>query len=99
MKDYIEAKLLLIWYWLEIKYIQIFNITYPKDPIPEGMYCYENDFEKNIAEPFDGIWIKTCPYYRSTYLTGGIACTYSAYYGFEAGLYDQCKICGTKYDL
>lgn len=64
------------------------------------MYCYTFDFERNEKEPEENsLWIKTCPYYRSTTKTGGIGCTFSGFYGFDCCLYDQCKICSENIDL
>ena len=31
--------------------------------------------------------------------TGGIACTYIGYYGFDPCLYDECKICGQNEEI
>ena len=90
MKD----KLKLLKYWFEIQYHKIFKPTLPTDVIPKGYYCYENDVEKNKKEPLEdgGYWIKTCPYFKS--IKGeGVACLYVKYWGFDIGLYDQCKIC------
>ena len=89
-KDYIR----LGYYWLEIQYYKIFGLPNEIGVIPEGPYCYVPDVEKNKThtEP-NVIWTKTCPYFRSTRMTGGIACTFEGYFGFDVGLYDQCKIC------
>lgn len=90
-------RILLIWYYIEVKYTQLlrlFNIRKKDNIIPVGMYCYEYDEERNAKNPSGGsYWIKTCKYYRSTKKTKGVACTYIGYYGFDPGLYDQCKLC------
>lgn len=94
-----RTKLRLLWYWLETRYaklLRLFGVVRSTDCIPDGMYCYEYDEERNAKEPTDGYWIKTCKYYRSTPKTKGIACTYVGYMGFDPCLYDQCKICGVK---
>lgn len=94
-----KTKLTLLWYWVEIQYAKILNkfcIVRSIDCIPNGMYCYEYDEERNSKEPTNGYYIKPCKYYRSTTETGGIACTYLGYMGFDPCLYDSCKICGIK---
>ncbi len=88
----------LIWYWIETVYALVQRFFgYKKDAskIPKGAYCYVIDEERNKKEPLadGGRWIKTCPYFRSTKKTGGIACTYLGFFGFDCLLYDQCKIC------
>lgn len=95
----IKDKLKIVKYYLEILWCKLalfFGVEKDTGPIPEGPYCYTFDEERNKKEPIDGYWIKTCKYYRSTKTTGGIACTYVGYFGFDFGLYDQCKICGVK---
>jgi len=98
-----KTKIILFGYWIETritKILNFFNISYDIGPIPEGMYCYEWDKERNEKEPLEnGYWTKTCKYYRSTPKTKGMACTYIGYYGFDFCLYDQCKICGIKNEL
>ncbi len=94
-------KIVLVWYYVEVLFSRILNflnIKRSEDCIPKGMYCYEYDKERNEKEPCNdgGYWIKTCKYYRSTPETGGIACTYVGFFGFEPSLYDQCKICSVK---
>ena len=94
-----RTKLRLLWYWIETRYaklLRLFGVVRSADCIPDGMYCYEYDEERNAKEPTDGYWIKTCKYYRSTPKTKGVACTYAGYMGFDPCLYDQCKICGVK---
>lgn len=94
-----RTKLRLLWYWFETRYaklLRLFGVVRSTDCIPDGMYCYEYDEERNAKEPTDGYWIKTCKYYRSTPKTKGVACTYVGYMGFDPCLYDQCKICGVK---
>lgn len=92
-----KEKFELIWYYVETRYTKLLNFfNFKKDSliIPKGMYCYEYDEERNIKDPsYDGgYWIKTCKYYRST-SRGGVACTFTGYFGFDPCLYDQCKIC------
>ena len=99
MKD----RILLIWYWLEVKYAQLlylFGVVRSALPIPEGMYCYEYDDERNATKADNdyGYYIKPCKYYRSTPKTKGVACTYMGYFGFDPCLYDQCKICSENMD-
>ena len=99
-----KTKLRLLWYWIETKYaklLHLFGVVRSTDCIPDGMYCYEYDEERNTKEPCTdgGYWIKTCKYYRSTPKTGGVACTYVGYMGFDSCLYDQCKICGLNDEI
>ena len=45
--------MLLIWYWLEVKYAQLlclFGVRRSASPIPEGIYCYEYDDERNATK-------------------------------------------------
>ena len=88
-----------LWFGIEIGFSNIQQFFgYDKDTskIAEGVYCNTHDIERNKKEPSTNgsIWIKTCPYYRWTKRTKGIACTYVGFMGFDFGLYDQCKICG-----
>ena len=96
-----KHKLRLLWYYAETRYVKllrIFGVRRSTSVIPKGQYCYVWDEERNTKEPCSdgGYWIKTCKYYRSTTKTGGVACTYTGYYGFDPCLYDQCKICGVN---
>lgn len=88
----------LIWYYTETRYAKLLRMLGVKrnaSVIPGGLYCYVPDDERNKKEPLEnGYWVKRCKYYRGTPKTGGIACTYIGYYGFDPCLYDQCKICG-----
>jgi len=96
-----KTKFKLLWYWVETRYVKLlrlFGVVPNTNPIPDGRYCYEYDKERNIKEPTDGYWIISCKYYRSTYETGGVACTYLGYMGFDPCLYDQCKICDVNID-
>lgn len=95
------TKLRLLWYWLETRYVKLLrllSVVRSTDCIPNGMYCYEYDEERNAKEPCEdgGYWVKTCKYYRNTPKTKGVACTYVGYMGFDPCLYDKCKICGEK---
>ena len=97
-----KHKLILLWYYAETRYVKllrIFSVRRSASVIPKGQYCYVWDEERNTKEPTNGYWIKTCKYYRSTPKTGGVACTYTGYYGFDPCLYDQCKICGKNYEI
>lgn len=91
-------RLLLVGYWFEALYVRIrllFGLKKNTNPIPKGPYCYEYTGYRWLR--VDGRAIREtrcCPYFRSTKLTGGIACTYLGVYGFDICLYDQCKICG-----
>ena len=96
-----ENRLKLLWYYTETRYVKLlrlFGIRRNNSVIPKGRYCYVRDDERNAKVPInDGYWIKTCKYYRSAPNTGGVACTYIGFYGFDFCLYDQCKICGENY--
>lgn len=98
-----KHRIILTWYCIEAAYARIMRLFgFRKDSsiIPNGMYCYEIDEDKNKNVPREngGYWIKTCKYHRSTNKTGGVACTYVGYFGFDLCLYDQCKICGKNKD-
>lgn len=97
-----KTKLRLLWYWLEVQYARLLNslgVPRSTDEIPNGMYCYEYDEERNVKEPQkDGYWIKKCRYYRSDD-SGGKACTYVGFIGFDPCLHDSCKICDVKYNF
>lgn len=91
------------WYYLETrgsKILKFFGIRYNKNVIPKGQYCYIIDEERNLNEPCPdgGYWIKICPYFRSNN-KGGVACTYTGFYGFDFCLYDQCKICNVNDEI
>ena len=91
----------LIWYWIETVYALVQRFFgYKKDAskIPKGAYCYVIDEERNKKEPLadGGRWIKTCPYFRSTKKTGGIACTYLGFFGFDCLLYEKSSTVGNK---
>ena len=99
-----KHKLKLLWYYAETRYAKllcIFGVRRSASIIPKGQYCYVWDEERNINEPCTdgGYWIKTCKYYRSTLKTGGVACTYTGFFGFDFCLYDQCKICGENDEI
>lgn len=57
------------------------GFTYKKEPIPDGVYCYDRDGN-------------ACKYFRITKEKAG--CTYLGYFGDDLLLTDQCKICGVK---
>ena len=97
----IKHKLKLFWYYTESSYVsflRIFGFKPNTSVIPHGKYCYVIDVEKNKKEPCsDGsLWISVCKYFRGTNKTGGIACTYLGFYGFDPCLYDSCKVCGVN---
>ena len=95
-----KTKFKLIGIWLEVKFSKLFKIKHDSSKIPQGMYCYCADNERNEKEPLENeMWIKTCPYFRSTTKTGGIGCTFIGFYGFDFCLYDECKICSINEDF
>ena len=72
--------------------------------IPEGVYCYTPDFEKNKnkAEDDPYYYTKVCPYYRTRKgMKSG--CMFLGWSGWDMAHWDQCKICGEndydKYDI
>ena len=94
----------LLWYYTETRYVKllrIFGVGRSVSVIPKGQYCYVLDEERNTKEPSTdgGYLIKPCKYYRSTVKTGGVACTYTGFYGFDFCLYDRCKICGVNDEI
>ena len=97
-----KTNLKLFWYYIEILFSRLitwFGFKHNDKVIPKGYYCYEIDHERNLKEGTEfGYYIKPCKYYRSTTKTGGIACIYLGYFGFDPGLYDQCKLCGKNMD-
>ena len=97
----ISVKLIKMWFiskW--IKLLGLFGVVRSTSPIPKNtMYCYEVDEERNEKEPFNGYWIRTCPYYCKDYKTGYTLCKLDGYFGFDFGMYDQCKVCGINEGL
>lgn len=98
----IGERIKLIRYFVAAKFIRMcraVGIKQDTSVIPSGMYCYVPDKERNANEPTDSFsyWIKPCKYYRSTPSSGGVACMYVGYFGFDPCLYDQCKLCGENY--
>lgn len=64
--------------------------------IPYGDYCYS--IEK-VCKDNGHIYIKMCPYYHWVNDEHDIIrCDYLDFNGFDACLYDQCKICGINDD-
>jgi hypothetical protein len=99
-----KHKLKLLWYYIETRYVKllsIFGIRRSASVIPLGQYCYVWDEERNTKELCSdgGYWIKTCKYFRGTPKTGGIACTYTGFFGFDICLYDRCKMCGENDEI
>lgn len=88
-------------YYVEVyftKFQRFFGIRKDTSVIPEGMYCYEWDEEKEKRAPHpNGFWIKPCKYYRSMKRQLDGCCTYVGFIGFDPCLGDQCKICGQNY--
>ncbi len=95
-----KERLILLWYFVEVLFAKVmlrFGVKKDSSVIPEGVYCYSFDKEKNAKEPLKGgFWIEQCKYFRSTKNGTGIACTYCGFYGFDFCLYDRCKICGER---
>jgi hypothetical protein len=95
----IKHKFKLLWYYLETRYtklLHLFGIEKDSSVIPKGMYCYNCEEDKNSK---DKICFKPCKYYRSTEKTGGIACTYIGFFGFDYVFFDSCKICNVNNEI
>ena len=92
-------KVCLLVVYVEVAYARILcllRINKSTSPIPEGLYCYVWDEEKNKKEPINGYWTKPCKYYRSLKRQCFAGCTYVGFIGWDVCLGDQCKICGEK---
>lgn len=92
MKDYLmKIKNVLI--VLLSRILLFFNIKKDNSPIPEGMYCYEPDIEKNKnRKDFSKYYIKPCKYYKriSKNYNG---CSYLGVITDDMVFDDQCKLC------
>ena len=103
-KFLVKEFIILLWFYLETKFmrfLKLFRFKSDSSVIPNGMYCYTIDNERNVNQPCKNgeYWIKPCKYFRGTQKTGGIACTYVGYFGFDPCLFDQCKICSVNYKI
>lgn len=92
-----KKRLLLPWRYVEVLYAKVLNllrIERDASVIPEGVYCYVWDDERNEKEPrgIGRYWVKPCPYYRNVG-DGVTACTFVGFIGYDPCLSDQCKIC------
>lgn len=99
-----KQRIILASYYIEAmcsRLLRMFGVRRNVSAIPDGQYCYIIDKERNEKEPIKngGYWIKPCRYYRGTKKTGGVACIYVGFYGFDFCLYDQCKICGVNDEI
>lgn len=82
---------IIVFYYRILKY---FFGELDSSIIPEGLYCYVPDDEKNAKENSNfTFYIKPCPYYRSMSGQYNAGCLFTGRAGFDLSLGDQCKIC------
>ena len=77
-------------FWVVLRFFGWFNNI---NAIPNGVYCYEPDEDKNKTTPIaNGYWIKPCPYYKiiSKRYNG---CQREGVVTDDPVFADQCKIC------
>lgn len=76
-----------------------FGKKYDSSVIPEGVYCYKIDTERNEREKrFFGYHIIPCNYYK-TLGNGWNGCKYLGYITDDFVFDDQCKMCDKNEDL
>jgi len=82
----------ILWWKLLI----LFGVKRSTSPIPEGMYCYAPDVEKNEANQ-DRLtyYIKPCKYYKTLGRRYN-GCSYLGIITDDMVFDDQCKMCGEK---
>ena len=75
------------------KLLFLFGVKRSPLPIPEGMYCYEPDIEKNKNRKDKIIYyVKPCKYYKTLGRRYN-GCSYLGVITDDVALGDQCKIC------
>ena len=75
------------------KLLIFFGFKYSNKFIPEGMYCYTPDIEKNNdRENFSVYYIKPCKYYKSLSRDYN-GCMYLGIITDDLVFNDQCKLC------
>ena len=81
------------------KLLFLFGVRRSALPIPDGMYCYAPDIEKNEArkeaEPY-AYYIKPCKYYKTLGRRYN-GCSYLGVITDDMTFDDQCKICSENY--
>ena len=76
------------------KLLLLFGVGRSTLPIPEGMYCYTPDIEKNEARKDCNIYcVKPCKYYKILGRRYN-GCSYLGVITDDPTFDDQCKICG-----
>lgn len=90
----------MLWWKLLI----LFGVRRSALPIPEGMYCYAPDNEKNCANE-DSInnhggtyYIKPCKYYKTLGRRFN-GCSYLGIITDDCVFDDQCKMCCENYGI
>ena len=81
------------------KLLILFGVNRSPLPIPEGIYCYSPDTEKNEkAVNFKYYYVKPCKYYK-TLGNRYNGCSYLGIITDDSVFNDQCKMCGENYGL
>ncbi len=95
-----KVKINLYVYWsrnlanvLWWKLLFLFGVRRSALPIPEGMYCYAPDDEKNAkATSFKYYYIKPCKYYKTLWSSFN-GCSFIGIITDDCVFDDQCKMC------
>ena len=77
---------------------KIINKKYDKSKIPNGLYCFSYDLEKNeklIDEWDNGIYINACPYYQNINDKFN-CCLYDSVITSDEKFKQKNKICNIK---
>ena len=89
------AKNLVNMLWWKLLFL--FGVRRSALPIPEGMYCYSPDIEKNKAKKdFSTYYINPCKYYKNLGRRYN-GCSYLGIITDDMTFDDQCKMCGVNY--
>ena len=89
------AKNLVNMLWWKLLFL--FGVRRSALPIPEGMYCYNPDIEKNKAKKdFSTYYINSCKYYKTLGRRYN-GCSYLGIITDDMTFDDQCKMCGVNY--
>ena len=79
------------------KVLIFFGYKYDNSVIPEGLYCYVPDDEKNSKKYSGTYYIKPCRYYKRIDKRW-CGCKYLGVITDDFFFRDQCKICGERED-
>lgn len=75
------------------KILIYFGYKYDEKVIPEGMYCYKPDIDKNLARKNLRVYYTIpCKYYKNLGKYNG--CEYLGIITDDDVFADRCKICG-----